>query len=211
LVSGLNKNEASLKQGECFDRLPKNGRKPCNVGRKLGGWHDQTFFSSLVFLFFFFFFSHPRPLVKKDTMQQTLTNMGLLSSFSITEPVVPTPQVAAHPSVPSLKIKMESMGIPPTHDDDWEQCPARTRPVWPSHLVPWWQPSQPTDKPPYTYATLVAFAILRSTDGRLLLSDIYRWIAQTYPYYVPNQRGWQVNLSLSIYLSLSLSLSLILI
>ncbi|SAL97778.1 hypothetical protein [Absidia glauca] len=86
---------------------------------------------------------------------------------------------------------MESMGNPPTHDDDWDQCPARTRPVWPSHLVPWWQPTQPTDKPPYTYATLVAFAILLSKDGRLLLSDIYRWIAQTYPYYVPNQRGWQ--------------------
>lgn len=149
-----------------------------------------------LFLFFFFFFSPTmNALVKKDTMQQTLTNMGLLSSFSITEPVVPTPQVA-HPSppVPSLKFKMESMGIPPTHDDDWDQCPARIRPVWPSHLVPWWQPSQPTDKPPYTYATLVAFAILLSADGRLLLSDIYRWIAQTYPYYVPNQRGWQVNL-----------------
>ncbi|KAI8342707.1 fork head domain-containing protein [Chlamydoabsidia padenii] len=132
------------------------------------------------------------PSTKKDTTQQTLVNMGLLSSFSITETVFhPPPPPPPTTSRPPIKFKMESIGIPPAHDDDWDQCPARTRTIWPKQLVPWWQPNQPTDKPPYTYATLVAFAILISPDGRLLLNDIYRWISQTYPYYVINQRGWQ--------------------
>ncbi|KAI8059513.1 fork head domain-containing protein, partial [Gongronella butleri] len=92
---------------------------------------------------------------------------------------------------PELKFKIESIGVQPEEDDDLDTCPARTRANWPRQLIPWWQPSHPKDKPPYSYATLIAYAILKSQDGRLLLSDIYRWISDTYPYYTFGQGGWQ--------------------
>ncbi|ORX52278.1 hypothetical protein DM01DRAFT_1336666 [Hesseltinella vesiculosa] len=90
-----------------------------------------------------------------------------------------------------LKFKIESIGIHPEEDDDLDTCPARTRSIWPRQLNPWWQPSHAKDKPPYSYATLIAYAILKSQDGRLLLSDIYRWISETYPYYELGHGGWQ--------------------
>ncbi|CAO3647078.1 unnamed protein product [Cunninghamella blakesleeana] len=100
-----------------------------------------------------------------------------------------------------LKFKIESIGIQPEEDDDLDTCPARTRAVWPSHLTPWWQPSHPKDRPPYPYSTLIAYAILVSQDGRLLLSDIYKWISETYPYYSLNNKGWQNSIrhNLSLY------------
>lgn len=91
-----------------------------------------------------------------------------------------------------LKFKIESIGVQPEEDDDLDTCPARTRAIWPQQLMPWWQPSHPKDRPPYPYSTLIAYAILVSQDGRLLLSDIYKWISDTYPYYNLNNRGWQV-------------------
>ncbi|OAD67279.1 fork head transcription factor, partial [Phycomyces blakesleeanus NRRL 1555(-)] len=70
-------------------------------------------------------------------------------------------------------------------------CPARTRSAWPVNIVTWWKPSQPREKPPYSYATLIAHAILSSKDGRLTLSDIYRWISVYYPFFTLGRRGWQ--------------------
>ncbi|KAI8335010.1 fork head domain-containing protein [Chlamydoabsidia padenii] len=151
-------------------------------------------------------------LTTTTTTQQTLVNMGLLSSFSINTndmalpktdsdktntmfhklTSTPAPVKNSRNKPSELKFKMESMGAHPEQDDDLDMCPARTRANWPrTTLVPWWQPSQPQDKPPYSYATLIAYAILISQDGRLLLSDIYRWISDTYPYYLLDKRGWQ--------------------
>jgi hypothetical protein len=164
-----------------------------------------------------------KALTQPVTTQQALVNMGLLSSFSINttnadsdKPYTLSHKLTCTPSSSSsssssmsttqssiktsrrkpaeLKFKMESMGAHPEQDDDLDMCPARTRANWPrTALIPWWQPSQPQDKPPYSYATLIAYAILISQDGRLLLSDIYRWISETYPYYLLDKRGWQVN------------------
>ncbi|CAO3644353.1 unnamed protein product [Cunninghamella blakesleeana] len=58
-------------------------------------------------------------------------------------------------------------------------------------LIPWWKPKDPKEKPPYTYATLIAHAILSSTDGRLTLNQIYHWISEKYPYYTIGEGGWQ--------------------
>jgi hypothetical protein len=63
---------------------------------------------------------------------------------------------------------------------------------WPMDIRPWWQASHPNEKPPYSYATLIAHAILSSPDGKLTLSDIYRWISEKYPYYALGSHGWQV-------------------
>ncbi|KAI8375838.1 fork head domain-containing protein [Blakeslea trispora] len=90
-----------------------------------------------------------------------------------------------------LKFKIEPIGIQPEDDDDLETCPSRTRSSWPHQIVPWWKPADRYEKPPYSYATLIAHAILTSKDGRLTLSDIYKWISEVYPYYKRGQKGWQ--------------------
>ncbi|CAO3650328.1 unnamed protein product [Mucor hiemalis] len=90
-----------------------------------------------------------------------------------------------------LKFKIEPIGIQPEDDDDLETCPSRTRSSWPHQITPWWKPADRFEKPPYSYATLIAHAILTSKDGRLTLSDIYRWISEAYPYYKRGQKGWQ--------------------
>ncbi|KAI8073379.1 fork head domain-containing protein, partial [Gongronella butleri] len=46
-------------------------------------------------------------------------------------------------------------------------------------------------KPPYSYATLIAHALLSSEHRRLTLSDIYQWITQHYPFYTMSEHGWQ--------------------
>lgn len=47
------------------------------------------------------------------------------------------------------------------------------------------------DKPPYSYATLIAEAILNAPDHRLTLNLIYHSIMTTYPYYQSRNSGWQ--------------------
>lgn len=46
-------------------------------------------------------------------------------------------------------------------------------------------------KPHHSYATLIGMAILRSPQRRLTLSQIYKWIAETYSFYQLSDSGWQ--------------------
>ncbi|KAK3905839.1 hypothetical protein C8A05DRAFT_12388 [Staphylotrichum tortipilum] len=46
-------------------------------------------------------------------------------------------------------------------------------------------------KPNHSYATLIAMAIVRSPHRRLTLSQIYKWISDTYSYYRGDSTGWQ--------------------
>lgn len=93
----------------------------------------------------------------------------------------------------TLRFKMEPIGMQlKEEDDDLHTCPSRTRPQWPRQIHPWWKPADRFEKPPYSYATLIAHAILSSKDGRLTLSDIYQWISEVYPYYQKGVKGWQV-------------------
>jgi hypothetical protein len=107
-------------------------------------------------------------------------------SFSINQPTYNRSKST------ELKFKIESVGVHPEDDDDLDMCPARTRPCWPKQIVPWWIASEPNEKPPYSYATLIAHSILSSKDGRLTLNDIYNWIAKTYPAFSVGKGGWQV-------------------
>lgn len=83
-----------------------------------------------------------------------------------------------------LNIKMETL--------DQDYCPS-SRPDWPKKIIPWWTPSNPKEKPPYSYATLIAHAILTSQEGRLTLNDIYIWISDHYTAYSIGTGGWQVS------------------
>ncbi|GAB0095349.1 forkhead box protein L2 [Sergentomyia squamirostris] len=47
-------------------------------------------------------------------------------------------------------------------------------------------------KPPYSYVALIAQAIQNSPDKRATLSDIYKYISNTYPFFKENnKKGWQ--------------------
>lgn len=47
-------------------------------------------------------------------------------------------------------------------------------------------------KPPYSYATLIKYAIERSAENKLTLSQIYQWVIDHYPYYGTAGSGWKV-------------------
>lgn len=46
-------------------------------------------------------------------------------------------------------------------------------------------------KPPYSYATLITFAINSTPRRRMTLSDIYNWISTNFPYYRDAGTGWK--------------------
>lgn len=46
-------------------------------------------------------------------------------------------------------------------------------------------------KPPYSYAILIGMAILRAPNRRLTLAQIYKWISDTFSFYIPGDSGWQ--------------------
>lgn len=48
-------------------------------------------------------------------------------------------------------------------------------------------------KPPYSYSTLIAFAINSSPKKRMTLSEIYQWIVDNFPYYKEVGSGWKVS------------------
>lgn len=48
-----------------------------------------------------------------------------------------------------------------------------------------------TEKPPYSYATLIGMSILTHPDKQLTLSQIYLWISETFKYYRREDVGWQ--------------------
>lgn len=50
-------------------------------------------------------------------------------------------------------------------------------------------PPEPRDKPSQSYIALISTAILSSPEKKLLLSDIYQWIMDNYPYFKNKVRG----------------------
>lgn len=48
-----------------------------------------------------------------------------------------------------------------------------------------------SEKPPYSYATLIGMAILSHPDKQLTLSQIYLWISDTFKFYSQGDLGWQ--------------------
>lgn len=46
-------------------------------------------------------------------------------------------------------------------------------------------------KPPFSYASLIAQALLAAPERKLTLNQIYDWIMEKYPYYQSENSGWQ--------------------
>ncbi|KAI9049149.1 hypothetical protein LZ554_006997 [Drepanopeziza brunnea f. sp. 'monogermtubi'] len=47
------------------------------------------------------------------------------------------------------------------------------------------------NKPHHSYAQLIGMSILRATNRRLTLAQIYKWISDTYSFYNAQETGWQ--------------------
>lgn len=57
------------------------------------------------------------------------------------------------------------------------------------------RPMRKRRRPPHSYASLIAQAILTSKDQRLTLREIYEWVQTRYPHlYEANETGWQVGI-----------------
>uniref|UniRef100_A0A8C4R3M0 Forkhead box I2 n=1 Tax=Eptatretus burgeri TaxID=7764 RepID=A0A8C4R3M0_EPTBU len=46
-------------------------------------------------------------------------------------------------------------------------------------------------RPPYSYSALIAMAIGKSSEKRLTLSQIYQYVADSFPFYKRSKAGWQ--------------------
>ncbi|KAJ3285453.1 Forkhead box protein J2 [Borealophlyctis nickersoniae] len=46
-------------------------------------------------------------------------------------------------------------------------------------------------KPPYSYATLITYAIATSGDKQMTLNDIYNWVLENFPYFQTAGNGWK--------------------
>ncbi|KAI9321496.1 fork head domain-containing protein, partial [Dichotomocladium elegans] len=54
------------------------------------------------------------------------------------------------------------------------------------------KPPRKRRRPPFSYSSLIAQAILESEDERMTLQEIYKWIMDKYPaLYDANDTGWQ--------------------
>lgn len=51
---------------------------------------------------------------------------------------------------------------------------------------------QKDGKPPYSYATLISYAINSSPSKKMTLNEIYNWICSNFPYYRDIGDGWKV-------------------
>lgn len=52
--------------------------------------------------------------------------------------------------------------------------------------------SDPTRKPPYSYATLICMAMRETKKSKITLSAIYKWIRENFVYYRHADPTWQV-------------------
>lgn len=58
---------------------------------------------------------------------------------------------------------------------------------------------QKDGKPPYSYATLISYAINSSASKKMTLNEIYNWICSNFPYYREAGDGWKVRVIFIIF------------
>lgn len=58
-----------------------------------------------------------------------------------------------------------------------------------------------TNKPPFSYSTLIFLAIEHSKTGKVTLNEIYRWIKENFKFYQFAEPSWQVRFIAISYIS----------
>lgn len=129
---------------------------------------------------------HPHPHPQRQLPNQRPTDYGPVYiphvvSFSS------TPQTYHHyshqaylPTVKSSLIHTTPVMSAPTSSDQEIPSPEEMPPIL-----------DDGSKPPYSYATLIGMAILRSPERKLTLAQIYKWINDTFAWYRKSKSGWQ--------------------
>lgn len=57
-----------------------------------------------------------------------------------------------------------------------------------------------SNKPPLSYASLIALAICSTPQRMMTLSNIYRWIEYTFPFYrTPEAKAWKVSWDIVVF------------
>ena len=119
----------------------------------------------------------------------SLSNLGAMGTFSMAAQL---PSILS--ALPSLSPQPGSLseGNSPTLMSGKGGCPQLVK-----HRIG--ANGRVYEKPPYSYAQLIVQAIGSTPDKQLTLSGIYAFISKHYPYYSPNDKGWQVCYSASLY------------
>ncbi|KAK4053929.1 Pre-rRNA-processing protein fhl1 [Microbotryomycetes sp. JL221] len=142
--------------------------------------------------------------VKMEPMQQELAPASFVQGSTTPEPLAavpsPSPLSQAAPAPPSAGPAASSAKPTPSavaNSSAAGTAPARPSPYAPAPHPPGAPyPDRAPDhdrqmKPPYTYASLVAQAIMDSPAKRLTLTAICDWVGERWPYFFGNQPGWQ--------------------
>ena len=125
----------------------------------------------------------------------------LLDANGVVIPPPPPPVPRVRPSATAIS-NVSPYTLPPfpSTDPGSEAANAtlNTTTFTPTVYAPGEEPPSAADpadlyaKPPFTYASLIAQAVMQADDRKMTLNAIYDWITLKWPYFSDNQNGWQV-------------------
>ncbi|PVV02221.1 hypothetical protein BB560_003331 [Smittium megazygosporum] len=116
--------------------------------------------------------------------QQTPTNSDSISISSPTDR--PFPPLLPLQTTPPLEFLPQTQ-LPSSSSTTLQRIVERPESFSQQNMM---DPNTP-EKPTYSYASLIAQAILASPEQRLMLSDIYNYIMANFEYYRVTKNGWQ--------------------
>lgn len=128
---------------------------------------------------------------------ELLRSRSYLESAALSAGLPPPPQQQPHYSFSPQQIYANAPGnyyqqpLPPLPQQPQQQPQPQQQ-----QLDLQKRPIRKRRRPPHSYASLIAQAILTSRDQRLTLREIYEWVQTRYPHlYEANETGWQVTSS----------------
>ena len=111
-------------------------------------------------------------------------SISAIPSFNASDPLYTNAQSLSKRPAPELSPAERPLKRAKLQDEFLGPLPA-----------PWDMPSVPDEegKPNYSYAQLIGMAILRTPERKMTLSQIYKWISNTFSFYRNGQAGsgWQ--------------------